>query len=222
MLKMRKGLVLLTMGLILFICSVSPVFLILRENIIESSAQANYTITYLEPIHDRVDFGGNTIEILNRPSDDLSAVVQLRINEKILGEPYHIQLIKGSAYKYWAWIGVLKIQNKRNNTENLAVVQRIPHHDQDDLTNRQWNIYYLDQTKNVTQEQVSVNDRPNTYLGVKLLMSSGTILSPFGYESDIRYQSGNPYATVIPVVIFIVGTMLTIIGLARYIYNRRA
>lgn len=214
--KKLIAVMLLFLGSMIAIATFNPLYLMHKEKQIHRSLDAKYKVTNQYMSTNRLEFRNHTIEILEERQED-RVVLQVLLNNEVLSKPMTVQAADNGATSFGAWIHVLKIHNKSESmkTDLIAIVQTLPNQ-------KSWNIFYVDPSKQVTTKQITLGGRSKDYLDMKLIRYSGH--SMIGYYSDIKYASGNPFATLVPVVIFIIGLVMMAVGaillLVSHLNNR--
>lgn len=201
----------LTIGMILLLLSCWPLFLMGREMFTDKIIQLRYEIehadasqgfpTTLDSQH--VSYQGLDIALVEMPTGKLAPLTTHDIYENVEpGEIVQLQwLVNGQPVstadeiwlsnrdkgaRYYSWLDVLQVKDKRSKTEKLALVQRLTD-DNTLMNNRAWKIIWVDLDGTVTEEQLTYADRSSNPLGVRIISHAGTALMGMGYYSDLMH-----------------------------------
>ncbi|MFF2092280.1 hypothetical protein [Paenibacillus sp. NPDC058174] len=200
------GISLTILGIMISLATFNPLYLMYQEKQTQRSLDHQYEITHKDLINNQLEFNNNMIKIVEEPSSD---VVNLKVilNGEPLTRPIAAQLSNDNAtYTKGVWVNtfVIRETGNRNRQDDLLAIVTMPEQNK-------WNIYYVNHLKQVEVKRMGVENKSKDPLDIRLVKYSGASL--MGYKTDIQYASANPFALVIPVVIFIFGILLAAAGL---------
>lgn len=197
---MRKKLIMI--GLLLFVISAIPLFLMIREEVTNWRLDFRYTIeqAYAQGFLSNnnvqeIVLNGHLIEIVEEQTGKKGALsfwdrnegveagdlvkLHLLIDGKEVTKADEISLSnRDRGSRYFSWLDILTVN------ENIAIVQRLSD-DDEEMEDRRWKIIWIDEKGKITEEQVSYQERSENPLAVRLINFSGTSLMGMGYYSDI-------------------------------------
>ncbi|MFK7694617.1 hypothetical protein [Paenibacillus sp. HJGM_3] len=243
--KIRQGITLIVTGSILFFFSIYPLFLMLRESVLETYIDSHYEIEQLINIRNEGQMGkqtqqhqvltspfqweGNSIEVLTEdtgvaaPKASYSKInknitkIKIKINGKEISSPTEAWLPVNDIRdaRFLSWLNIVKIKDKKNNEEQIVIVQRLT--GDVDVESQQWRLFYVNKDKQIKEEGFSYEERGEHLLGVKLVQLSSQSSSFIGYKSDISYVLPNLlFPLIYPTGTCIIGVILVIVGYVRY------
>ncbi|MFJ7737657.1 hypothetical protein ACIQ2D_15185 [Lysinibacillus sp. NPDC097287] len=222
-------------GLILFMISVIPLLLMVREVVTSWTIDLRYTIeqAYTEQGFpttinvQEIDINGRLIEIVEEPTGKKASLTSWDSDEGVeAGDIVKIHLLvdgqdvtqadeiwlsnreKGGSY--FSWLDILTVNDK------IAIVQRLTDDDAA-MDDRRWKIIWIDEKGKITEDEISYQERGDNPLAVQLIKVSGTSLVAMGYYSDILMG----YPSIFFPVLYPVGTGLVGIALCSMAFRRR-
>lgn len=233
-------------GLVLVLLSSFPLFLMAREDYIQNKIMDRYEVAHSytqqgwsEPIDvQSITVNDIHIELQEIPTGKKATRTMWDADEGVeAGDIVQLQiLVDGKAVssadeiwlsnrdrggRYWSWLDVLRVKDKKTQTERIAIVQRLTD-DDEQYENRAWKIVWIDVDGTVTEEKMTYAERSDNPLGVRLTMFSGTTLMSMGYYSDIfHYYPSLLYPILYPFGTVILGLLLMAIGVFRQMLARR-
>ncbi|MFX3636752.1 MAG: hypothetical protein ACE3L7_14225 [Candidatus Pristimantibacillus sp.] len=210
--KKLISIVLLVLGTMIVIATYNPLYLIHKEKQIHRSLDKKYKVTNQDMVTNRLELRNHIIEVLEERQEN-RVTLQVLLNNETLTEPMTVSAADHGATSFGAWIHVFKIhhRNESMKTDVIAIVQTFPNQ-------KAWNIFYVDPLKQVTTKQITLGGRSKDYLDMMIIRSSSNLM--MGYYSDIQYASGNPFATLVPAFIFIIGLIMMVIGAILLLINK--
>ncbi|GGG72625.1 hypothetical protein [Paenibacillus radicis (ex Gao et al. 2016)] len=203
--KKAIGIALSVLGIMISLATFNPLYLIYQEKQIQRSLDHQYDITQKDLINNQLEFNNNMMKIVEEPSGDV-VNLQVILNGEPLAGPIAAQLSNDNVtYTKRVWVNAFAIRESgnRNREDDLLAIVTMPELNK-------WNIYYVNHLNQVETKSMDAENKSKNPLDIRLVKYSGASL--MGYKSDIQYASANPFALVIPVVIFIVGILLTAAG----------
>ncbi|WP_042169423.1 hypothetical protein [Paenibacillus gorillae] len=204
--KKTIGIVLSILGMMISLATVNPLYLMYQEKQIQRSLDHQYEITHKDLINNQLEFNNNIMEIIEEPSGNV-VNLQVILNGEPLAGPIAAQLSNDNVtYTKGVWVNTFAVRETGNSNrqDDLLAIVTMPELNK-------WNIYYVNHLKQIEVKHMDAGNKSNDPLDIRLIKYSGASL--MGYKSDILYASANPFALVIPVVIFIFGILLTAAGL---------
>ncbi|MBD0379583.1 hypothetical protein [Paenibacillus sedimenti] len=242
--KIRQGLTLIVIGIILIIFSVYPLFLMIRESVLETYVDSKYEIEQMINIRNKGQMGkqtqqhqvltspfqweGNSIEVLTEdtgltaPKTSYSKIdknimkISIKINGKEISSPTEAWLPLNDIRdaRFLSWLNIVKIKDKKNNEEQIAIVQRLT--GEVNVESQQWRVLFVNKDKQINEEGFSYVERGKHLLGVKLVQLSSQSSSFIGYKSDISYLLPSLlFPLVYPTGTCLIGVVLLIVGYVR-------
>lgn len=235
--KMIKKTLIWGIAIFLIAISVYPLFLILREFMIDTKLSAQYDIhhAYIDEFGfedvintKKLTVGEQTIKIVeektglkapltpwdhdeNVPPGDIVKIHIFLHNEEIT-TPEEIWLSnRDRGSRYFSWLDILSIQDKLTGEKQLKIIQRLT--DDDQMDDRRWKIITVNSDNTVEEEQLNYEQRNRSPLDVRLVNFSGTSLMAMGYYSDI--STGIPnllFPILYPFVTSLIGVIFLLIG----------
>ncbi|TDF94147.1 hypothetical protein [Paenibacillus piri] len=242
---MNKTRTFVLLGIALITVSTYPLFLIIQENVLDRYVNSRYELKDIIDIRRRhkapplsyelaspINWKGNSIEVLTSdtgldapktPFDkepERIKKITIKVNGKEVSFPTEAwlpQKITGDS-NFLSWLNLVEIKDNKNNTEQLAIVQRIGDNwKRGDVISQKWRIIHIDEEKESTVETFSYADRENHILGVKLILHSSQTSSWIGYKSDLAYRLPSIFFPLVyPTGTFLLGILIVIIGFVRY------
>ncbi len=224
-------------GLFCLAISIVPLFLMARENYINNLMFDRYDIAraYTEDGFpsaldtQKIEVNGFTIETREEPTgrkapepwwnieengeaDDI-VKLQLLVNGKEISNADEIALsVSDSGSRYWSWLDVLLVKDKKNDEEQIAIVQRLS----DDSVmqeNYRWKIISIAEDGELSEEEIQYRTRSENPLAVRLINFSGTALISMGYYSDLlHYYPSLFYPVLYPFGTAAFGVILVLLG----------
>jgi hypothetical protein len=237
-LKIGKGVIIFSIGAMLCLTSVYPLFLLLREIVVAKYIEDRYDVNRLfNNLNSSVEptyvfstpfyVNGNVIEIIttdtkiNAPKTRFDKQpnhimkLQIKINGKNESFPTEAYLPPDDKEdsRFWSWLNIVLVRGK--GEEKVAIIQRITGNwvigeNIDSHTKSQkWRILWIDEHKQVKEEIFSYPDRAKHLLGVRLVQVSAQSSSFIGYMSDIGTTLPNLYFPLVyPYLTALIGFVL--------------
>lgn len=223
-------------GLVCIVISFVPLFLMARETYINNSINKRYDISHTYMEHgfpssidtQKIEVNDFTIEIKEEPtgkkapktwwdteegSGDI-VKLQLLVNGKEVSAADDIALSSSNrSSRYWSWLDVLLVENKKNGQEQIAIVQRLSEDNaiQEDY---RWKIIFIAEDGKLSEEEIQYHTRSENLLAVRLIGFSGTSLIGMGYYSDLlHYYPTLFYPLLYPFGTMAAGIILLLLGL---------
>ncbi|MGM9950699.1 MAG: hypothetical protein ACI33P_11255 [Lysinibacillus sp.] len=224
-------------GILFILLSVVPLFLMAREVYIKESINERYEISHIYMGQgfpstidtQKIEVNGFTIEIREEPTGKKApqtwwdaeenveggdiARIQLVVDDKEVSNADEIWLSnreRGS--RYWSWLDVLLVKDKKTDKENIRIVQRLSDDDamQEDY---RWKIISIAEDGDITEEEIKYQTRSENPLAVRLIQYSGTSLISMGYYSDLlHYYPSLFYPILYPFGTAATGVLLLLLG----------
>ena len=139
--------------------------------------------------------------------------IQFLVDGKEVSEADEIGLSDNDGgSRYWSWLDVLLVKDKKTGKENIAIVQRLS---DDSLMQEdyQWKIISITEDGDLTEERIEYRTRSENPLAVRLIRVSGTSLIAMGYYSDLlHYYPSLFYPILYPFGTAILGGILLLLG----------
>ncbi|MEK4880834.1 MULTISPECIES: hypothetical protein [Paenibacillus] len=202
---MKKFIVISGVSLFLLAISFSPLFNYIREYIISDQINQRYEIKHAEKEYNPINVQEITLDDKNikikeektgrkadltlwdeeekvLPGDIVK--VQFLLNDQKISTADEIWLSNRDRGRYFSWIDILTVKDRKTGEEQINIVQRLTD-DSQPMETRKWKIITIAQDGEVDEEVLSYAQRSNNHLGVRLIEFSGTSLMGMGYYSDV-------------------------------------
>lgn len=224
-------------GLFCLVISAVPLFLMAREIYINNSMVDRYDIShaYIEQgfptVLDaqKIEVNGFTIETREEPTGRKAAEswwtteegaeendivkLQLLVNGKEVSEADEIAPDRdGGGSRYWSWLDVLLVKDKKSDEEHIAIVQRLSYNSVMQ-ENYRWKIISIAEDGELSEKEIQYRTRSENPLAVRLITFSGTALMSMGYYSDLlHYYPSLFYPVLYPFGTAAFGVVLVLLG----------
>ncbi|PLS08106.1 hypothetical protein [Bacillus halotolerans] len=223
-------------GLLLIVISAYPIFVLLRENIIDHNVTNRYDIHYAyqdkqgyEPAIDtqNINIFNHHIRIIeaktgkhapltswdkdeNVPAGEI-VNIQYQLDGRDLSSPSEVWLSnRERGGRYFSWLEILTVKDRKTDQNLVYIVQRITD-DQISLEKSKWKIIRIHQDGTVKEKLLSYSDRSKDPLSVKLLNFSYVGGNSMGYHSDMYEVIPNViFPLLYPLITFAVGCAIMI------------
>ncbi|ENQ3108694.1 hypothetical protein SAMN04488168_1559 [Bacillus sp. 491mf] len=148
--------------------------------------------------------------------------IHLFINNKEVSIPDEIWLSnRQKGGKYFSWLDVLTVKNKRTDEQQVYFVQRLTN-DHDPMKKRKWKIICINQDGTSFEKRFTYAERSNHNLGVELINFSDTGLMSMGHHSDIMGAYPNVFFPLLyPILTCLLGVILLIIAIVLRINKKK-
>lgn len=221
-------------GLVLFVISAIPLFQMAREEVTDWNLSTRYQVDHADreqgfPITidaQKIEVKGHLIEIVEEQTGEKGSLtlwdkdegveagdivkLHLFVDGKEVTKADEIWLSnRDRGSRYYSWLDILTVNEK------VAIVQRLTDDDQP-MDDRRWKIIWIEEQGNITEEEVSYQNRQENPLAVRLINVSGTSLMGMGYYSDVLQGYPSLFFPIIyPVVTGLIGILLCAIAYLR-------
>ncbi|MBW7476075.1 hypothetical protein K0T92_15115 [Paenibacillus oenotherae] len=227
MIKKSFILAVLVLGLLLIAISVSPLFLVVREFVIDSKINSRYEFKGInnrniseqgsQSLNHPIKWEGNVVEILTE--DTGKAVSNLVINNQVKHKVFIKVVINGMEIyptsEAWlapnsiiegrvlSWLNIVEIKDNVSNETYLAIIQRLSgdwlkgENITTHVESQKWRVISIHRNKELKEETFSYTERGDHLLGVKLIQLSSQSSSLIGYKSDLPYRNPSIYFPVV-------------------------
>jgi hypothetical protein len=242
---LKRGYVVMVIGSLLVMISIYPLFLLIRENVLESSINARYNFEQVINVRNQsnrpseseyslsgpIQWQNNSLEVrttdtgVDAPKSAFDRfekepkrimTVSIVVNGEEVSVPTEawLPVVITKDSDFLSWLNIIKIIDKKNKDERLAIVRRQAENwTRGDTQNQRWSILYLNEESEVTDEHFFYGDRSEHLLGVKLVQLSSQSSSPIGYKSDISYRMPSIiFPIVFPTGTCLIGVILLVLG----------
>ncbi|WP_139339557.1 hypothetical protein [Bacillus dakarensis] len=225
----------LFIGLILFLVSAIPLFIMGRELFTGWQIDRQYSINHVyseqgfPSIIDtqEIEVNGVHIEIIEEPTGKKASLtpwdedegveagdivkIYLLIDGREVTSPDEIWLSnRNRGSRYYSWLDILTVN------EQIAIVQRLTDDDAK-MDERQWKIIWIDEKGDAFEEVISYQTRSENPLAVRLIGFSGTALMAMGYYSDLLMGYPSVFFPILyPILTGVVGILLCIMFFIQY------
>lgn len=147
----RKGIILFTIGLVLISVSFYPLFLMIRETVLESYINSRYEVKKVfdynvddprQPMRildHPIELEGNTIQVLTydtnvvapktrfdkEPKHIMNIIIKINGKEESFPTEAWLSPSDKEDSRFLSWLNILKIEDNRSRSVKIAIVQRL-------------------------------------------------------------------------------------------------
>lgn len=228
----------------LLLLSSWPIFLMLRETYMNQKILARYETDHVDTSQgfsasldtQHISFKGIDIDLVEIPTGKTAPltvhdeyenvepgeIVQLQwyVNGQPVSSADEIWLSnRGKGARYYSWLDVLQVKDRRTKTEKLALVQRLTDDDAP-MDSRAWKIIWVEMDGSITEEQLTYADRSSNPLGVHIVSHAGTTLMGMGYYSDLMHVYPSLFYPILyPGMTVLLGLLFLLLGVFLHFWK---
>ena len=243
---MKYAKIWLILGIVLILLSSWPNFLMLRETYMNEKILARYETDHVDTSQgysaslntQHVSFKGIDIDLVEIPTGKIAPltvhdehenvkpgeIVQLQwyVNGQPVSTADEIWLSnRNKGARYYSWLDVLQVKDRRTKTEKLVLVQRLTDDDAP-MDSRAWKMIWVELDGSITEEQFTYADRSSNPLGVHIVSLAGTDLMGMGYYSDLMHVYPSLFYPILyPGIIVLLGLLFLLLGAFLHFWRDR-